>query len=498
MAPHTPQDRVARRARLLLAALTLVVLVAAACSSTVSQGPAKPTASAGPTQSPSPSPVPSAATSPMPGASPTASPTPAAVPSPTAQASGHLVSAIQPGNTPNRIPGATNGEMTAGLLVYVDPNCDAYRPAATSLGRLITTAHAEGVSLATEQCYRPLANQTADRNSACTSGNCACAAVGGTSFHGWGEAADFADANGSVNTFTSPTYAWLTEVAARFGWNHPGWAVPNGSPCPEPWHWEWVGDGGSLRGAPIRADVVTFIPTSDGSGYRLVTGLGAVSSHGDAGSGTSAVIPSLNRLIAGGAALPGGNGYWLVGADGGVFAYGNAPYLGSEGAGQAVGSGPTIAGMAATPSGKGYWLVSTSGQVFAFGDAPSLSGPSGSGRFFVGIAADASGKGAWIASSDGQVSALGDAQAFPAASVDKTTDPVMAIAGAPSGQGYWLSTANGSVSGFGDATALGSIPGTPPLPVVSMVATSSGHGYWLATADGNVYAFGDARYLGGG
>ena len=31
---------------------------------------------------------------------------------------------------------------------------------------------------------------------------------------------------------------------------------------------------------------------------------------------------------------------------------------------------PAIVGMAATPRGKGYWLVGSDGGVFAFGDAP--------------------------------------------------------------------------------------------------------------------------------
>jgi len=37
-----------------------------------------------------------------------------------------------------------------------------------------------------------------------------------------------------------------------------------------------------------------------------------------------------------------------------------------------------IVGMAATPTGRGYWLVGSDGGVFAFGDAPFLGAPSGS------------------------------------------------------------------------------------------------------------------------
>jgi len=144
------------------------------------------------------------------------------------------VSAIQPKNAPTGITGQSNGQVDQSLLVYIDPKCMAYRPDATSLARLFTIARAEGVSLAANECYRPFTLQAIARTNNCAAGNCACAGPPGHSMHGWGEAVDLRDDNGSVNTFTSPTYKWLTQSAARFGWNHPGWAVPGGGPCPEP------------------------------------------------------------------------------------------------------------------------------------------------------------------------------------------------------------------------------------------------------------------------
>ncbi|HEX2698865.1 MAG TPA: hypothetical protein VHM89_01510 [Acidimicrobiales bacterium] len=64
-----------------------------------------------------------------------------------------------------------------------------------------------------------------------------------------------------------------------------------------------------------------------------------------------------------------GLGYWLVAADGGVFSFGDAPFLGSTGA---MALNRPVVGMAGTPSGRGYWLVAADGGVFSFGDAPFL------------------------------------------------------------------------------------------------------------------------------
>jgi hypothetical protein len=60
------------------------------------------------------------------------------------------------------------------------------------------------------------------------------------------------------------------------------------------------------------------------------------------------------------------SGYWLVGSDGGIYAFGDAHFDGST-AGIALAH--PIVGIAATPDGKGYWLVASDGGIYAFGDA---------------------------------------------------------------------------------------------------------------------------------
>src|SRR5258705_244953 len=61
-----------------------------------------------------------------------------------------------------------------------------------------------------------------------------------------------------------------------------------------------------------------------------------------------AVIDELMRL----AKSEGFCGYWLVGADGGVFAFGDAGFFGSA---VGVGLSAPVVGVAASPSGCGYW-----------------------------------------------------------------------------------------------------------------------------------------------
>jgi hypothetical protein len=63
-----------------------------------------------------------------------------------------------------------------------------------------------------------------------------------------------------------------------------------------------------------------------------------------------------------------GKGYYLIGADGGVFNFGDAVNIGSL-PGEGVVPAKPITGGALTPSGKGLWLTAADGGVFSLGDA---------------------------------------------------------------------------------------------------------------------------------
>ncbi len=403
-------------------------------------------------------------------------------------------SPITPQNRPNGIAGQSNGRVADSELTVVEGSCRAARAAAPSLARLFAAARADGVALDQNDCYRPIETQAVVRAGSCAGGNCACAGLPGGSMHGWGEAVDFTADGQSITSFAQPGYRWMVANGPRFGWNFPLFAQP-GQPCPEPWHWEWVGDGGNLGRDTIKADVAGVMASA--GGYRTITGLGAVTAHGplvDAGS-----VPDgpVGWLVVGGAATPSGAGYWLLFGNGEVRNFGDAPALGSG----VPDDGGHYVGIAATPSGLGYWLVTADGGVQAFGDAVFRGSTSNLrlNRPVLGVAASPTGLGYWLVSSDGGVFGFGDAAFFGSTGALRLNSGVVGIAAHPSGKGYWLVANDGGVFSFGQARFQGSAGGSPiNVPMVAVASTPSGLGYWLVSADGGVFTYGDAPFHGAG
>ena len=93
----------------------------------------------------------------------------------------------------------------------------------------------------------------------------------------------------------------------------------------------------------------------------------ASSAFGDASFYGSTGALTLNQPIVAMDPTPDGKGYWLVAADGGVFAFGDAGFYGST----AGSSGDPVERMVTTGSGHGYWIVQQNGTSTAFGDARS-------------------------------------------------------------------------------------------------------------------------------
>ena len=159
-------------------------------------------------------------------------------------------SPINPANRPTTIAGYSNGQLPSSQLYAYNSNCTLYRPTVGSFSAMIAAAHRDGVNLQPTECYRDYAGQVYWRNWWCQHGICATAATPGYSNHGWGKAVDLRDPYGSL-TWNSPGYQWMVAHAGEYGWNHPGGVN-------EAWHWEWVGDGGTMHGYGVRLDLMTW------------------------------------------------------------------------------------------------------------------------------------------------------------------------------------------------------------------------------------------------
>ena len=196
------------------------------------------------------------------------------------------------------------------------------------------------------------------------------------------------------------------------------------------------------------------------------------------------------------ASAPDGQGYWLVAADGGVFAFGTSSFYGSMGG---LHLGAPIVGIASTPDGRGYWLVAADGGLFAFGDAAFYGSMGGHplAQPVVGMAPTSDGGGYFEVASDGGLFAFGDAKFYGSMGGRTLARPVVGMAPIRDGHGYWEVASDGGLFAFGDAPFYGSMGGTALFrPVVSMASTPDGRGYWMTASDGGIFAFGDAAFRG--
>ena len=227
--------------------------------------------------------------------------------------------------------------------------------------------------------------------------------------------------------------------------------------------------------------------TPDGGGYWILNGdTGVVFPFGDAGffgdpAATYAGVP--REFVPNGTAIvatPNGKGYWVLSVGlsglGSVMAFGDAAPFGDPLGAQLAHAGVPV-GMAATPDGKGYWIVDSDGGVFTFGDAPFL-GSMGGRRLnapVVGMAATPDGRGYYLAAADGGVFSFGDAPFLGSMGGRRLNAPVVGIASDPAGPGYWLGAADGGVFSFGAAPFRGSLGATHlDRPIFSITSTAHG------------------------
>ena len=279
-------------------------------------------------------------------------------------------------------------------------------------------------------------------------------------------------------------------------------------------------DWGSTDGPPVPAGILvaaTQIPapvTPTLTGTTITGNTISQEFYGIWRAGDASTTASTNTVTT----FPGGNadfqvptpgtGYWSVGADGSVHAFGSAMSHGSL-------TGTTlnapIVGLAPTADQGGYWMAASDGGVFSFGDAVYHGSMGGThlNAPIVGIAAtpyeaappggqsNPAGKGYWLVASDGGVFSFGDAHYYGSMGGKHLNAPIVGMAPTSDGHGYWLVAKDGGVFAFGSATFHGSMGGKMlNAPVTAINATPSGMGYRLVAKDGGVFDFGDARFYG--
>jgi hypothetical protein len=184
------------------------------------------------------------------------------------------------------------------------------------------------------------------------------------------------------------------------------------------------------------------------------------------------------------------SGYWALGSDGKVYAFGDAPALGGP---ASLGSA-TAVHLEPTPSGGGYWIVDLRGRVYPYGDAADFGKPDEAkldkGETVTSLSATPTGKGYWIFTTRGRVLPFGDAGFLGDMARIRLNAPVVSSRPTRSGKGYYMVAADGGIFTFGDAAFLGSM-GDIRLnsPVRSLVPDPDGTGYWLVAGDGGIFAF---------
>jgi hypothetical protein len=239
-------------------------------------------------------------------------------------------------------------------------------------------------------------------------------------------------------------------------------------------------------GQKLNSPIVAMAGTPDHGGYWLFAADGGVFAFGDAafyGSVPGVLQPGqkLNGPIVSAEATPDGGGYREFAADGGVFDFGDAVFEGSLPGEHIIPSAP-VAGAVAYPFGQGpnpnnagYWLVGQDGGIYPFGNAPSNLG-SGRGTFFgqvVALATTPTGDGYYMFLANGPVAHFGDAKAGLGGATNSTA-PIVFGQSTSTGDGYWEFSANGGVFSFGDAPFEGSLGGiTLNAPITAAIAFGS-------------------------
>ncbi len=223
---------------------------------------------------------------------------------------------------------------------------------------------------------------------------------------------------------------------------------------------------GSLGDLKLNRPIVGMAGLPDASGYWLVASDGGVFAintsvyYGSLGQSGDPNDP--NGVI--GIAANGTKGYWIADSKGYVYGFGNVPTITNN----VAGTVNDIVSIIATPDGGGYYLIGADGGVFAFGDAvykgslPAMHITPN--QPIVGAALTADGKGYYLVGKDGGVYAFGDAAFYGSMGGKPLNAPIVGMSIDPTNGGYNLFAADGGVFSFdpnGGNGFYGSMGGRP-------------------------------------
>jgi hypothetical protein len=269
-----------------------------------------------------------------------------------------------------------------------------------------------------------------------------------------------------------------------------------------------VADGAVYAGADGNPQTFAVASAVVPHGYWLVGSDGGIFTFGSAQFYGSTGNLALQRPVVGIVTTADQKGYWLDASDGGIFSFGDTQFYGSipglglhpAGSGLPHSLNAPIVGMVPSFDDRGYFMVAADGGVFAFGDAkyegscPGIGGCSGAG---VAVMPDASGNGYWLVTKSGSVYTFGDAPYLGAPG--NTGSPVTSAVPMPGGGGYLILTANGTVYNYGNAPDVGGAFGEPATNAATAVLMNAqGTNGWVAFANGTVISMGaGAPFLGG-
>ncbi len=259
--------------------------------------------------------------------------------------------------------------------------------------------------------------------------------------------------------------------------------VPNGGTV------DITGNGSPILGCSgLPVNAATGVATCT-STYLLAGSHNLSASYSGSGAFLSSSGPGTYKLVVN----PRTPAYWLATTNGRVFGLGTAPSLGNANtsAGRAI---------AATAGGQGYYLVGAGGGVFAFGDARFYGSVPGLGKRvsnIVAMAVTADDRGYYLLGSDGGIFTFGDARFYGSLpGIGVRTQHVVGMVAYPASTGYLLVSRDGGVFNFGTGVRFyGSLPGIGVRVgnIVGIALTQDEDGYWMAGSDGKVYGFGSAK-----